>query len=681
MNYPFRFLMALLVIAISAFPSDLSAAVVTNVSNVAELVGALEYCNTLGSSIEKTVILAKGEYDVSECAMTCKYGTSDLVDKNTHLALHRITLVGESDNPRDTVIYGGGEVKKRGVICGSYSTVRNITISNGWSTTSGGGYRGYYSATPGSLMREIVSNCVVTCCYAEGNWGGGSAISGVKALDSELCHNKIGIAQSNHKCFGAADRCDLYRCVIHSNHSDSYGGGLGQCYAYDCVISNNTSRSGGAGMGIVAGSYIYLLSGCKVVNNHSSGFGGGIYAEGAAVGVVTNTLIAENSGTGGGGVYGAFCTYSAISNNYAIPNSSSNSYGGGTYGARLENCDICYNYLQGCDGMTNAYGGAAYASALTGCNVFANAIFGGGVNMQGAGLYGGGATNCVIYENFIDASGLGAAMNAGCAYGCVFSNNQTRATNRDCPQVRQPAGPVVNCKFHGQSIACSTKVVVENCRFTGCRDGWTIPAGHNIASMTEDLTSDIPGSDYLASAYMHMRNCLIDNNSIKYISRANSSDLTTFENCTFADNCVNQIFYKYCGESFLTNAASVVNCIFTGNYDKTGTTRCDLSFKEGTNVSLENCLVGTSRSDGVLYSETGTVTADNVCFNRKNPAHPYEPKYSSPARGAGKPLDWMTADATDIRADPAYPRLREGKVDIGCYQCWLDPVGFVMSVK
>jgi hypothetical protein len=83
----------------------------------------------------------------------------------------------------------------------------------------------------------------------------------------------------------------------------------------------------------------------------------------------------------------------------------------------------------------------------------------------------------------------------------------------------------------------------------------------------------------------------------------------------------------------------------------------------------------------VPYSEIGTVTADNVMFNRKSAEHPYEIKYSSPARGAGKLLDWMTADATDIRADSAYPRLREGKVDIGCYQCWLNPVGFIMSLK
>ena len=55
-------------------------------------------------------------------------------------------------------------------------------------------------------------------------------------------------------------------------------------------------------------------------------------------------------------------------------------------------------------------------------------------------------------------------------------------------------------------------------------------------------------------------------------------------------------------------------------------------------------------------------------------------KYFSPARGKGVVMDWMT-DALDIRQDPAFPRLRDGAVDIGCYQCWLDPVGLWFSIR
>ena len=46
-------------------------------------------------------------------------------------------------------------------------------------------------------------------------------------------------------------------------------------------------------------------------------------------------------------------------------------------------------------------------------------------------------------------------------------------------------------------------------------------------------------------------------------------------------------------------------------------------------------------------------------------------------RGWGLLLDWME-DGTDLAGNP---RLRDGKVDIGCYQCWLNPVGMVFSVK
>jgi hypothetical protein len=57
---------------------------------------------------------------------------------------------------------------------------------------------------------------------------------------------------------------------------------------------------------------------------------------------------------------------------------------------------------------------------------------------------------------------------------------------------------------------------------------------------------------------------------------------------------------------------------------------------------------------------------------------PYEPKYSSLLRGWGLLLDWMTEDATDLAGNP---RVREGKVDIGCYQCWLKLKGTHMIVR
>jgi len=36
--------------------------------------------------------------------------------------------------------------------------------------------------------------------------------------------------------------------------------------------------------------------------------------------------------------------------------------------------------------------------------------------------------------------------------------------------------------------------------------------------------------------------------------------------------------------------------------------------------------------------------------------------------------------ATDIRGE-GYPRLRDDLVDLGCYQCWLDPIGTVLLFR
>ena len=177
-----------------------------------------------------------------------------------------------------------------------------------------------------------------------------------------------------------------------------------------------------------------------------------------------------------------------------------------------------------------------------------------------------------------------------------------------------------------------------------------------------------------------MRNCLIVSNKANYVCKAYDSGRMTFENCTFADNCLDGTFLNFTGSAENANAAEAVNCIFTRNYDKTGTTRCDFKLSGGTNVTLSNCLVGTSRS-GTPISESGTVTANDVKFNEGSATDPYEIKRTSPAIGKGQVLAWMTAEATDFRGKSEYPRLRDGVCDIGCDQCWIDPVGFILLYK
>jgi hypothetical protein len=49
----------------------------------------------------------------------------------------------------------------------------------------------------------------------------------------------------------------------------------------------------------------------------------------------------------------------------------------------------------------------------------------------------------------------------------------------------------------------------------------------------------------------------------------------------------------------------------------------------------------------------------------------------SPLIGKGDASIW-TAEDVDLVGKL---RLKDGKVDIGCYQCWLNPLGFMMMVR
>ena len=92
-------------------------------------------------------------------------------------------------------------------------------------------------------------------------------------------------------------------------------------------------------------------------------------------------------------------------------------------------------------------------------------------------------------------------------------------------------------------------------------------------------------------------------------------------------------------------------------------------------MALTNCVIGSFDNNVQLeYPMSNIITNNNPRFVNDGSRDSYALKTSSPAVGKGLVQDWM-ADALDVRNDARYPRLRDGLVDIGCYECWLDPVG------
>ena len=98
-------------------------------------------------------------------------------------------------------------------------------------------------------------------------------------------------------------------------------------------------------------------------------------------------------------------------------------------------------------------------------------------------------------------------------------------------------------------------------------------------------------------------------------------------------------------------------------------------------MALTNCVIGSfDNNQELFYPMSNIITNNNPRFVDDGSRDSYALKRSSPAREKGLVQDWM-ADALDVRNDENYPRLRDGKVDIGCYECWLDPAGTQMIIR
>ena len=573
-------------------------------------------------------------------------------------------------------VYGGLIVGNKAANGGGayYACLYGGTVvSNNTATTGSGG--GIYSG-----HNRFASNTVIACNTAANNIGGGAA--GVILVGCEIFNNrsKNGGGVSGSVCEsctitdntasqngGGGNTGSYTNCVISGNSAASEGGGLYTfSKAVDCRIYGNTAADGGG----CAGTNAYYI-GCTISNNVATGTHGG----GGYKGTYTNCLIACNSllststrsVTGGGLCSGVAVGCTIVSNCVGTLSNEANSsaYGGGAASSEVIDSIVGYNQTTG--GVENANGGGLYSGSASNCLIVGNAAWGARQN-QGGGAQGSALTNCIVRNNL---ASIGTGLNYGSVYGCLFSNNVSM-TSAAANTLRRPSS-VENSEVVG---TCMMACWASNCRFVNFTNGAYLAEGENI-----HVSGYIPGvtSPTMLSTGVSLTNCLFANNicgsgSILFAGSATKGvDLV---NCTIADNVLNYTCYG------TTNGTPGVmeNCIFVGNKASDGTSR-NLWYPAAHNgLWLSNCLIGSGRASSAPVFEVGTITNDNARFVKDGSRDAYALKRSSPAIGKGLVQDWMT-DALDVRLDPAFPRLKDGLVDIGCYQCWLDPIGFTFSVR
>ena len=422
-------------------------------------------------------------------------------------------------------------------------------------------------------------------------------------------------------------------------------GGVAHCWSnvVDCVFVGNKGYYGGA-------AYDSVLAGCKFYGNMTLTNGTGVTsAQGGAAykSKLVRCELAGNSAVGsGGGAYECDMTDCVISNNATGGN------GGGAFGGTLTRCKVIGNTV---DMGGKFYGGGVYSSILTNCIVAGNSAY-----------YGGGGSSstfygCVISNNV--ASDSGGGVHTSTLAFCTNSANRCEASNPS--EVFNTWQRVTDCVFRdaagtGQSGGIFRKAVFERC---------TITATNGTLFLVESVIT----------------NCLIVGGRDFYMFQSPSVGNMFMVNCTIVSN--NYAGLKNGSEN---RNAEVVNCLFFGNsysgkYNNKPIPNVDVDSNTKFAVKeFRNCIFKTI--SGSVDDAPGSGNYDyyyNPSFDPKfmgaaDPAHPYALRLSSPAVSGngvvtGETTGWA-ADATDIRGE-GFPRIRDGLIDIGCYQCWLKPRG------
>lgn len=593
----------------------------TTVHNVTELVDAL----TTYQGGSDVIFVDPGEYNLTDIKMSEDKGGS-------HLFLKGASLKGTTANCDDVKLIGDGTLRVLDTdnTVGWLSTIENITVTNGWA----------------------------------------------KSVDGVASSGVGGGIRGGHS---------YKNCKIVGNMADKNGGGIAGGSADHCWIIGN--EAGGQGGGAFEAS---LVANSVVSGNKSTGDGGGIHGGGSGSGTVSGSIVAENTssgGTGGGICYVAKVTNTSVSLNVATR-------GGGIASWDINktvttDCNVCSNK------STTYGGGGLYMCRMTGGSIFANAAFG------STYACGGGASNARlnavdVHDNYSANSG-GGVYN-GAAVNCTLKNNLSGGTSTTT----------------GLYADNSYNAGLEYCDIVGS----TVNGGYGLGCKVRDVLKEVvlSGNPHVEYTKTDTRvwvggavtNCLFVDNGVQIgAQRVLFSSVRRVVNCSVVSNLVSRTFE---GATDTANPVLVENTVFFGNKFCHYGNACDIAeenwLSAGTitavgAVLFRNCAYGNATY--VPYKVSGDATnalrpefvADgSVAYKfgvdgvKKDPGfvgasvdpeNPFALSRKSTLRKKGAYADWM-ATATDIRG-AGYARTRDGKVDIGCYECLIPDPGFLLLFR
>ena len=575
-----------------------------------------------------------------------------LFDANTADALGGAIYADQSDgvlkcvgcsfvNDKTSANQGQG-----GAIYQSAGTVEIVDCSfvscagNGGYTAAGYRAGGAIYAAGGTTT---VSNTTFTSCTAP--YSGGAIVVGSKGnLEAVRCAFTSCIAYER----GGAVEGGTYRdCVFASNESWRGGAAANVVGAYDCVFTNNVCKSGdgvGGALWHTAASAA-VVSGCTFVKNSVSaqqGFGGAIYQSAGEL-LVSNTTFASCSATGGYTASGYRSGGAICENGGAIE----------VVDSVFTNCTA----VQQRGGAINARNGSVTAR---GCTFVGNvAVDGGAVNCNDATFL----TNCTFRAN--KATSAGGAVSTGTnVVDCTFADNASAYFSGHCWN-----SVIRNSIFGGLGSVGNSKCL--NCVFDGARTT-------SDNDWNRGLVIAVNNSPHTAECV----NCLFVNCDCFYMLQSWGLPLSIV-NCTFADNKANSYFAYGADYNGLGTGAKFDfdNSVFNGARSaQTGHgLQVNIQADSSGVVTVDHCVAETVEiPKGAAATELTVAKARFVGPAHRSGAPAYTPRHGDGnVVGKGLLLDW-TANDLDLAGNP---RVRDGKVSLGCYEPWYERLGFVLDVR
>ena len=269
------------------------------------------------------------------------------------------------------------------------------------------------------------------------------------------------------------------------------------------------------------------------------------------------------------------------------------------------------------------------------------------------------SNNCQFIRN---SASHAAGVEGVTAIGCTFIDNRLYNGFNYLGDAAA-LSRLVDCDITGGNIyRCSLdRCNIHTITNTGVFNSW------NFVTNTLITGCDLPTSGALIG---------------RYTSGKAEDAGGEYVNCTFAGNkCLT--FFKV----DTANYATFKNCVFAENKDQKGVAT-SLSADDITRTAwnstlfaFDHCAYGPIAGTAATPAPTGegVFLCTNPRFNAgKDPDQPwYAPRYGSSLRAAGDPAPYA-ADDLDLAG---VPRLRDGKVSIGCYECWANPVGLMLLFR